>query len=302
MWFKNLQIHQLLAPLGLSPEELHQRLEQAAFRPCGSLEPETLGWDRPLGRDGDLLTHAASGCIMLCATRQERLLPSSVVREELDERVAALEDKEGRKIGRKQKLQMRDELIVDLMPKAFVRSSRTYAYIDEANGWIIVDSASTKRAEELLSLLRETLGSLKTRPLAVRDAPASVFTHWVSSEAPADFLMQEECELREPSEEGGIIRCRRQALDSDEIASHLAAGKQVVRLAVEWQERLGCVLADDLLVRRLKFLDLVQDQVSDANPEDAIARFDVDFAIMVGELRQFIPRLLEIFGGLAEEA
>jgi recombination associated protein RdgC len=302
MWFRNLQIYQLQTPLGLSPEALHERLEPAAFRPCGSLQPETIGWDRPLGRDGDLLTHAANGCVMLCATRQERLLPGSVVREMLDERVAELEAKEGRKIGRKQKLQMRDELVVDLMPRAFVRSSRTFAYIDEANDWIIIDTPTVKRADELLSLLRETLGSLKTRPLAVREAPASVLTGWIGGGEPEDFVVKDECELREPSEEGGIIRCRRQALDSDEIATHLAAGKQVVRLAVEWNERLGCLLADDLVVRRLKFLDLVQDQVADANPEDAIARFDVDFAIMSAELRQFIPRLLEIFGGAAEEA
>jgi recombination associated protein RdgC len=301
MWFKNLQIYRLQAPLGLSPEALHQQLQQAAFRPCGSLEPETIGWDRPLGRDGHLLTHAVGGSVMICACRQERLLPSGVVREELDERVAAIEDKDGRKVGRKEKLQLRDELVVDLLPKAFVRSSRTFAYLDEKNGWIVVDSPTAKRAEELLSLLRETLGTLKVSPLAVQEAPASVMTGWLGKGEPEDFVLKDECELREPSEEGGIIRCRRQALDSDEIATHLAAGKQVVRLAVEWKERLGCLLCDDLVVRRLKFLDLVQDEVAEAAPEDAIARFDVDFALMSGELALFIPRLLEIFGGPAEE-
>lgn len=302
MWFRNLHIHSLLEPINLSPEKLHQELERAAFRPCASLEPETLGWDYPLGRQGQMLTHAVSGCIMICATRQERILPSSVVKDALEERVAEIEEREGRPVRRKEKLQLRDEVELELLPKAFVRSSRTYAYIDEKNGWIIVDNASAKRAEDLLSLLRKTLGSLKTKPIAVRDAPAGVMTGWLTSGAPADVELKDECELREPGEEGGIIRCRRQPLDGEEIATHLNAGKQVVRLALEWEERLALVLSDDLVVRRLKFLELVQDEAAEAGAEDEIARFEVDFSLMSLELARFIPKMLEFFGGLAQES
>lgn len=302
MWFKNLQIHSLLEPLNLTPEQLHQALEQAAFRPCASLEPETLGWDQPLGRHGSMLTHAVSGCVMICATRQERILPSSVIKDALEEKVIEIEEREGRTVKRKEKLQLRDEVELSLLPKAFVRSSRTYAYIDEKNGWIIVDSPSAKRAEDVLSLLRKTLGSLKTKPIAVREASASVMTTWLTSGAPADVELKDECELREPGEEGGIIRCRRQALDGEEIATHLNAGKQVVRLALEWEERLGLVLSDDLVVRRLKFLDLVQDEAAEAGAEDEVARFEVDFSLMSLELARFIPRMFEFFGGAAVEA
>lgn len=300
MWFKNLQIHSLIEPLNLSPEHLHQALEKAAFRPCASLEPETLGWDLPLGRHGSMLTHAVSGCIMICATRQERILPSSVIKDALEEKVIEIEEREGRPVRRKEKLQLRDDIELELLPKAFVRSSRTYAYIDEQNGWIIIDSPSAKRAEDLLTLLRKTLGSLKTRPIAVREAPVNVMTQWLSSGAPADVELKDECELREPGEEGGIIRCRRQPLDGEEIATHLGAGKQVVRLALEWEERLGLVLSDDLVVRRLKFLDLVQDEAASAGAEDELAKFDVDFSLMALEFARFIPRMLEFFGGPAE--
>lgn len=300
MWFKNLQIYRLLAPIGLSPEELDARLANAAFKPCSPLQPETIGWDRPLGRDGHLLTHAVGGCVMICACRQERLLPGNVIRDELEERVAVIEERESRPVRRKEQLQIKDEIVIDLLPKAFTRSSRLFAYIDEANGWVVVDSPTAKRAEELLSLLRETLGSLKVKPLAVREAPAGVLTGWVGKGAPEDFLLKDECELREPGEDGGIVRCRNQSLEGEEIATHLEAGKQVVRLAVEWKERVGCLLGDDLVVRRLRFLDLLQDEVADADPGDAAARFDLEFSLMSLELGQFIPRLLEVFGGLAE--
>ena len=301
MWFRNLQIYRLTSPIGLTPEELHDKLMSKAFRPCGTLEPVSMGWDSPLGRDGSMLTHAANGFIMVCARREERLLPASVVRDALDERVAATEQAEGRPVHRKEKLQLKDEIVLDLMPRAFTRSNRIFAYIDPQNGWIVVDSSAAKRAEELLSLLRESLGTLKVIPMSINDDPSAVMTSWLGKGAPADFTVLDECELREPTEEGGIVRCRRQALDGAEVSTHLDAGKRVVRLAVEWNERIGCILGNDLVVRRLRFLDVVQEEAAAASAEDAAARFDVDFSLMTLELNRFIPRMVEVFGGLVEE-
>lgn len=301
MWFKNLQIFRLLTPFEFSPEALHEQLMARAAKSCGSLEPASIGWQPPLGRGAELLTHAANGCIMICARREERLLPASVVREMLDEKVASIEETEGRKVRRKEREEIKDELIHDLLPRAFVKSSHHYAYIDTEANWLVVDAASAKRAEELVSLLRETLGTLPAKPLEVAQAPAYVMTAWLNgSLSSAEFLVQDECELRDTVEEGGIIRCKQQDLEGEELRIHLEAGKQVVRLALEWGERLGFVLCDDLSIKRLKFLDLILEEAASAEAEDAATRFDVDFALMSLELRRFIARLVETFGGLAE--
>ncbi|MES9913573.1 MAG: recombination-associated protein RdgC, partial [Candidatus Sedimenticola sp. 4PFRAG1] len=151
-------------------------------------------------------------------------------------------------------------------------------------------------------LLRETIGTLPLKPLEVAQSPASVMTAWLRGVDPAaDFVVQDECELRDTVEEGGIIRCRRQDLEGEEIRVHLDAGKQVVRLAVEWHERLALVLTEDMSVKRLKFMDVIQEEAAEAETDDEAARFDVDFSLMSLELGRFIPRLVEIFGGLAEE-
>lgn len=303
MWFKNLQIFRLLTPFELTPEALHEQLLARAAKSCGSLEPASFGWQAPLGRGSELLTHAANGCIMICARREERLLPASVVRELLDEKVASIEEAEARKVRRKEREEIKDELIFDLLPRAFVKSSQHYAYIDTEANWLVVDASSAKRAEELVSLLRETLGSLPAKPLEVVQAPAAVMTAWLNgSLSPTEFLIQDECELRDTVEEGGIIRCKRQDLEGDELRTHLEAGKQAVKLALEWGEHLGFVLCDDLSVKRLKFLDLILEEAAAAEAEDAATRFDVDFALMSLELRRFIARLVDICGGVAEEA
>jgi recombination associated protein RdgC len=301
VWFRNLRIYRFQQPFNVTAEDLDRALRQSAFRACGPLETHAMGWEPPLGRDGQTLVHAANGCLMVCARREERLLPASVVREVLADRVAEIEDAESRQLKRKEQAQLRDQITTELMPQAFTRSTRQFAYIDPGQQLLFVDSASAPRAEELMTLLRESLGSFNVRPLDTATAPASVLTSWVSDQPPADFTLMDECELREPAEGGGVVRCKQVELAGPEVETHLAAGRQIVRLAIEWDEQLACVLSDDLVVRRLRFLDLVQQEADDAHSDDAAANFDAEFAILNAELSRFIPRLIEVMGGLPEE-
>jgi len=301
MWFRNLQIYRLSETFELTPEELHDALAEKAFKPCGGLDTHTQGWTTPLGKHGEQLVHASNGRIMLALRREDRILPSSVIREAVEEKVEAIEAAEARPVGRKEKSRLKDEVIVDLLPRAFTKSHRLFAYIDTKNDWIVVDSATPKKAEELLSLLRETLGSLKIKPLAVNQAPASVLTNWLEQQSPDDFVLLDECELKEPVENGGVIRGRHLDLQSDEVKIHLDAGKQVTKLAIEWNERINCLLCDDLSIKRLRFMDMVMEEAADVAADDAAARFDADFTLMAMELALFIPRYIEIYGGLDED-
>jgi len=302
MWFKNLQLFRLTKPFTLTPEELHEQLSRRTSRSCGTLEPSTYGWTAPLGRSSEQLTHAASGYIMVCARTEEKVLPPAVIREVLDEKVAQVEDQEARTVRRKEKEEIKQEVLLDLLPKAFSKSNLTYAYIDPKAGWIVVDSASASKAEELVSLLRETLGSLPAVPVAVQCAPASILTQWVNGQAIAkNFVLEDQCELRDPNHEGSVVRCTKQDLLTDEIQTHLKAGKQATKLAVEWNEHLSCILSDDLSIKRLRFLDIIQEAAAE-EANDAASRFDADFALMTLELSHFIPAVLEAFGGEDESA
>ena len=302
MWFRNLQIYRLTRPFELSPEQLHEQLQQRPATACGSLDMSTLGWEKPLGRQGSELTHAAGGCVMLCARREEKIIPPAVVRERVSNRADALEQAEGRKIRRRERQEIADEILQDLLPRALTRSALTYAYIDSRNDWLLVDAAASRRAEELIGLLRETLGTLPLRPLQVKQSPAAVMTRWLDmNQPPKGFQLQDECELRDPMEDGGIVRCRRQDLEGEEIRAHLKAGKQAVRLALEWQDRLAFVITEELAIKRLKFLDLVQQEAAEVEAEDAATRFDTDFSLMSLELGRLLPRLVKLFGGISED-
>jgi len=301
MWFRNLLVYPLNAPFELSAEALHDQLSTRPCRECGSMELSTYGWEPPLGRHGKLLTHAVSHCMMVCLRREEKVLPAAVVNQQLSQRISDLEEAEGRKVRRREKGEIKDEIFLDLLPKAFTKTILTYAYIDTENGWLLVDAASSKRAEELISMLRETLGSLPLRPLEVNHAPVNAMTDWLQGgKLPQEFVIGDECELRDPAEEGSIVRCRRQDLEASEIAGHLKAGKEVVKMSLEWQEKLGFVLTEELALKRLKFLDLIQEAAAESAAEDEATRFDVDFALMSLELGRFVNSLIKLFGGIVK--
>jgi len=302
MWFKNLRLYQLTKSVTFTGEELHEQLLERQFSPCRSQEPNSFGWTAPLGKEAPLLTHVTNNCIMICSCQEQKILPASVIKDELEERLTALEAEEDRKIRGKERARMKDDLVFELLPRAFSKMTLTYAYIDPKNGWMIVDSPSANRAEELISLLRESLGSFPLIPASTIRNPADVLTAWMSGEElHGGFTVQGDCELRDPAVEGSVIRCKGQDLSAAEVVAHLKAGMQVTRLAIELDERISFTLCDDFSIKQLKFLDMIQEEASDTEVEDAATRFDVDFSIMNLELERLISKLVEIFGGAVEE-
>ncbi len=298
MWFKNLQIYRFSQPFELDATTLGQQLEEQAFLPCGSQDTTRAGWVPPLGRHGSEFVHATNGYLMVCLKRQDKLLPAAVINEELEQKAQEIESREARQLPRKERRSLRDEVYFSLLPRAFVRSSLQFAYISPRDQLLIVDAASAKRAEDLLQNLRDTLGSLSVIPLASKHQPIDVMTRWLSSgHSESGFEPGEECELRDNANINSIIRCKNQDLASTEIVNHLKTGMHVSKLALNWQQRLEFVLDEKLTVKRLRFADMVQEQASEIEAEDAAAQFDVDFSIMALELSAFITALTEAFGG-----
>ncbi len=300
MWFKNLRVYRLSDAWTLSPEVLNEQLATQAFTPCGNLDSLRYGFTTPLGRHGTELVHAANGYLMICAKRQEKILPAAVINEQLEDKVIALSEAESRHISRKERQGLKDEIIFSLLPKAFSKSSLDFAYIAAREGLIVINAASARRAEDLLSALREALGSLKVLPLTPKATPTQVMTRWLrDGRLPADIVLGDECELQ-AGKDGRVIRCKHQDLTADEVRQHLDTGMHVSKLAITWKEAVHCVLDDQLAIKRLKFDDAIQSQAGDRNPESPAEAFDAEFAIMTLELQKFLRDLVAAFGGEME--
>lgn len=299
MWFKNLLAYRLTQNLDLEPETLEDALSSKKARSCASQELSTYGFVAPFGKGEDApLVHVGGEFMLICAQKEERILPGSVVRDAVKEKVDAIEADQGRKVYKKERDQIKDEIIQAFLPRAFIRKSSTFAALDLNRGLILVNSPSFKRAEDLLSTVREVIGSLPIRPLTVKISPVATMTEWVNTQKAAeDFFVLDSCELRDTHEDGGIVRCKRQDLTSDEVKNHLEIGKVVTQLSLAYQDKLSFTLNDQMTIKGLKFEDLLQDQAQQDGGDEALDQLDASFQLMMLTFREFLPSLIEGLGG-----
>lgn len=300
MWFKHLHLYRLHDAPTLSSDALASALQEHAAKPLGNADARRLGWTAPAGRLGaGQLVHEIQSHRLLSALRQERLLPASVVKEEVDELVADIEASESRKVTRKEKTALKEQVTEDLLPRAFVRSQKVDLWWDVNGQMIGINASSRTRAEDILDLLRETLGSLKVTPLSSQTLPIRAMTTWLGDAAsrPADLQLGDQVELKAKGDDG-VLRARQVDLDSDEIQQLLESGRQASKLAVSLEGRLSFVLHDDLALKSLRFGDALIEEADHADDgDDALARLETDFILMAQALSTDIPRLIEWLGG-----
>ncbi len=303
LWFKNAVWYRFTPDNDFSSETLERALESKPFTPCSRHELKRVGWSSPTAGLTDSPVFTSNGYMLICLMQEERILPGSVVRDALNERVEKIEQEEGRKVYRKERATLKDEVTFELLPRAFTRRRPTHALISPEQGWILVDASSLTRAEQLLSELRDVLGSLRVRLPEVQHSPGATLSGWLNNEPhpPGGFELEQECELRDTlADEKGLIRIKGQDLTSDEIRAHLDGGMQVSRLALCWEEQIRFVLHDDLTLHRLRLTDEYRDQLAEQAPEEELAALDADVTQLGLEFTRLIPQLLAAFGGELE--
>lgn len=300
MWYKNLRVYKFTEAQNYTAEQLAAALRERPFNPCSSHDKWSFGFVHPFSDSTDCILHNVAGNFAICGKKEVKVLPSSSINEELADRVKAIEEREARKLPAKERARMKDELIFEWLPRAFTQSTKTHAYIDARNGYLIVDAASATKAEDFLSHLRKALGSLPAVPLKGALQAAGVMTSWVSDQdllLPGKFSIDDECELKSPEEEGAIIRCKHKDLSTPEVKTHLDLGMQVRKLALTYADRISFTLDTDLAIKRVKFLDLVQEKAAEIEAFDEQEQFEADFTIMAGELAELIHYIENAFSG-----
>ena len=294
MFFRNLTLFRFPTSLDLS--DLETQLAECALKPVGPLELSSRGFVPPFGQHGDALSHGIHDALWLTVGGEDKLLPGAVVNDLLQKKLAAIEEKEGRKPGGRTRKRLKDELVTELLPRAFVRPVRSDALLDTTLGVIAIDTSSRKNAESVVSEIRRALGSFPALPVNAETAPRAILTGWIAGDALPDGLsLGDECELRDPSDSGAVVKIQRMELVGDEINKHLEAGKQVTRLALVLDDHVSFVLGEDLVVRKFKLLDGAVDQLESTDRDDIAAELDARFALMAGEFKRLFPVLEAAF-------
>ncbi|RDL43896.1 recombination-associated protein RdgC [Marinomonas piezotolerans] len=287
MWFKNLQIFQLKDTEDFDSNELIAKIPEHPLRECGSQDEFTFGW-MPLIRNSEQWTITSDRCLLLRAGKEEKVLPSAVVREELENKVAEIELVEGRKVGRKEKSDLKEELVFTLRPKAFAKRSDIWAYIDLQAKLLVLNSTNAGMTEQLFKLLQTTLGSFPMVPLQAQVSPASIMTDWlIKNELPASLETGDECEIQDSSEDKAKIRFKSLEPLSEDVTRHLEQGMSVKNLALRWTDKLTFVLNDDLTLKKVKFDDTLKESAFNDSQGGNLSDMDANFALMSLTVREF---------------
>ncbi|GLS82956.1 recombination-associated protein RdgC [Paraferrimonas haliotis] len=301
MWFKNLLVFKFKKPFQLSDEQLEQKLQDFAFQPCSSQDISKIGFSNALGKHGKTLVHSADAQFLVSITKEEKIIPASVIKESLEEKVNQVEQTEGRSLHKKEKDSLKDEIVHTLLPRAFSRRQTTRAVILAKQDLILVDASSATKADEVLSLLRKAVGSLPLVPVAYTSPIQTTLTQWLTQgHAPHPFALLDEAELKLESEAASTVKFKNQGLTEDEVLAHIEAGKVVHKLALDYADSTRFVVDLDGAIKRVKFSEEMRTEHQDS--EDPAARLDADFSLMCAELSALLAALFEVLGEQAGAA
>ncbi len=282
---------------------LEKTLQKTRFVPCGPTQGESAGWVPPRGAKHSQLAELVGGQLILKLCTEKRAVPASAIKAGVEEKIERYKRETGQeRIGARAKKEFKEEVLLDLLPRAFTKRVNTLLWLAPEHKLLVIDSGTLAGADRIVSALLATLldipgvgSALDLQLIPTELSPSAAMAHWLSTrEAPFNFTIDRDCELKTPDEQKSSVRYARHTLDIDEVAQHIAAGKVPTQLAMTWNERVSFVLSDTGQVRRMKMLDVVMEGVDKPGKDED--GFDADAAILTGELAGLLPDLLDALG------
>lgn len=299
--FKNVTIYRIAPGWDATLETMEAALDAARFVPCSASQDKSVGWTEPRGEEHGPLVESVNGQRILKLTIETKAVPGAVVREKAQEAADQIEATTGRKPGKRETKELREDALQALLPQAFPRRGSVWVWIDMAHGLLVTDAGSQGRNDEVVTALVRAFDGLALTLLQTAMTPQTAMTQWLATtdpenDWPAGFNVERECELKSADEEKSAVKFTRHPLLTDEVRKHLAEGKLPTRLALSWEGRIGFTLTESLQLKKLAFLD----GVFDDRPGGEEAGFDTDVMLATGELSQLLPALIAALGGEIE--
>ena len=296
-------IYRLVSGWPTSVEPLEAALGKAQFVECGASQEKSVGWVEPRGHAHGPMVEVVGGQWLLKLMMEVKVVPGSVVKRKVQDQLDHIEATTGRKPGKKEKRDISEDARLALLPMAFIKQSSVQVWVDPSAGFLLTDAGSTAKADEVMTWLIKAVDGLVVQLVNTQTSPASAMALWLSTkEAPPDFSVDRECELKAADESRAVVRYTRHALDTEEVTQHIAMGKMPTRLALTWGDRVSFVLTEAMQLKKLAFLESVFEGATASPGDGKDDNFDADVAIATGELRKLIPDLIEALGGEAVTA
>lgn len=300
MWFKQLSIYPLNKENLPDLDTLADKLNDAAFKPCMGLDWDSIGFASPVSFSPEMV-FPAQNTWRIALKKEEKVLPAAVVRDILDEKINEIREIEGRNVGRKEKMELKETITDDLLPRAFTKSGKTEAIIDTQHGLLLINQANSNRAEMLLTKLRDALGGLEAKLPRTQQSPGSLMTEWLLNGAAAGhFELDSDCELKGLGDAAPVVRISHQDLTAEEVINLVKNGKIVTQLGLCWHDRVRFVLTQDFTLKRIQFLDVIQEEAAGQGDDMQSITFASQI-LMAEALGELLSELVHHLGGWLAE-
>lgn len=297
MFFKNARVFRVQSKKPITLEVMAEAMEAEQIPPAMKTESVVTGWVPP--RDKGALIEMIGKQFLIALGYEKKLLPSSVVNQFVKAKVEEITEQQGFKPGRKQIKDIKENVTDELMPRAFSVTSKTIVWIDLLNGWIVVNSASQVKQDDVLTLILKSMPFLTIGSLHVKHSPTTSMTHWLESgDAPYGFTVDTDTEMRSNGDNVQKVRYVNHTPEIADVVRQVASGKQCTALSMTWKDRISFSLTESLIIKKITPLDILKE--SDEVLND-IERFNADFTLMSGELNGLLCDLTESLGGFQEE-
>ncbi|ULJ66210.1 recombination-associated protein RdgC [Wielerella bovis] len=281
-----------------SADVLNQKLATMPFVPVTGLDWFSEGFTPPAAFSPDLV-FAADKTVSVCLKRETKQIPSSALKEILRERVADIETTQNRKVGRKEKQEIKEQIIDELLPKALSASIYSHAVFNSQ--FAFVYESSPKKAENVISKMREALGGLACKTIQTKTPPKTAMTNWVlRGEVGIDLQLDNYCLLKGVGEVAPTIKIQNKDLNSDEVQQHIKNGLEVKELGLIWREKIAFVLTENFTLKRIQFLDMLQ-QETEQHGDDAASLQFAQQLISSANITQLLNELILLCGDLNQD-
>jgi recombination associated protein RdgC len=293
--FRNLRFYRITSPWPATEEKLSDALSENPFTPCGAYSERTAGWEAPAEYDGALLCRRLNGADLLQLRTQSRVLPLAAVKEALEGKVEAFRTRTAQDPSRGDIRRLREETREELLPRALLKSERCRACFIHSESLLAVDAGTDAGAEWFIDQLRTCFGQFACIPLAFARAPAELLVRIFKGENLLGFTLGRECRMQDLSDSRSIVTWREFELSDPSIRRHVTDGLKLTHLGVGFDELLTCVISEEGVISKLRFVE--GDSVDTPDLEDPLARLDADFVLLSGTIKKMVEALKKLLGG-----
>jgi recombination associated protein RdgC len=298
--FKNATVFRIAANCELDSSTIEAALKNEKFVPCGPTTQRSSGWSEPRGVEHGPLLESIDGQWILRLMTEKKDIPGSVVQQVVAERVAKIEEDQGRKPGKKEVREIKESVILEMLPKAFPKRSAVAVWIDPTARLLYVDSTSTSTTDVVVTALVKAIEGFAINLVNTTMSPSGAMATWLTEREIDDkFDFGRECELLASDESKACVKYARHNLDIVEIGDHIRLGKIPKSLSLTWNDRVTFVLNQALQIKKIKFLDSVMEEAVQGSDNSADA-YNADVKIVTGELSSLFPDLVKVLGGEVE--